>query len=323
MRERRPPQNRDRPPYVVRNAFQLDVIVFDDGVAGQPLAIGFGYLGASIGLSAIIDSTILDWMLYLGAAAFLWFAVLRHQCPLFEGWRISAPTTGPSWAWPVVAGIPLAILAILALVVGPLMPLEPRQVCERFLQASSEQGMKEHATKNLWPAIAALAKTPTKNELFDGELTEEGPAPGNLGGYVVGFLVLSTEAGVNHRSEGFFHVVQRSGSWKIDDIVVTAIDHRPLENWSLLSRDYVFIAPAPADNRGGQQANAKAVVDKNGKPREKQWFEQPGVFAMIGRFLSSRVGKGIGLALLAAVAVIAKFGKGLAKLAFPSSAETK
>jgi hypothetical protein len=289
----------------------------------RPLAIGFGYLAASIALDAVIDSTILDWILYLGAGAVLWITVLRDQGPVFEQWRITTRGPGSSWVLPVVSGVPLAILAVLALVVGPLMPLEPRQVCERFMQASSEYGMKEHATKNLWPAIAALAKAPSKGDLFDGELTEEGPAPPDIGGYVVGFRVFFSEFGENHRREGFFHVVERSGLWKIDDVVVTSIDHRPLESWSLLSRDFVFMMPPPAENRGGNQANAKPVADRNGKVPEKQWFEKPGVIPGICRILGSRVGKGIGLTLLAALAVIAKFGKGLAKLVSPSSAESK
>jgi hypothetical protein len=289
----------------------------------QPLAIGFGYLGVSIAQSAVIDSTFLDWILYLGAVAILWFAVLQHQFALFECWRTATGNAGSSWTWPVVSGVPLAILAFLALVVGPLMPLEPRQVCERFLQASSEQGMKDQATKNLWPAIAALCKSPSRTELFDCELTEDGPAPPDIGGHVVGFRFFFSEFGENHRREGFFHVVDRNGSWKIEDVVVTAIDHEPLENWSLLSRDYVYMTPPPAANRVGQQANAQPAADGNGQPRQKQWFEQPGVLPGIGRILNSKVGKGIGVTLLAVLGVLAKFGKSLAKLATPSSAETK
>ena len=230
---------------------------------------------------------------------------------------------GGSWTWPVVSGVPLAILAVFALVISPLMPLEPRQVCERFLQAISEQGMKDHATKNLWPAIAALAKSPSKGELLDCELTEDGTAPPDIGGHVVGFRLFITQTGQTHQREGFFHLVDRNGAWKIDDVVITMFDHQPLENWSLLSRDYIYMAPAPAVNPRGRQDNAKPVADADGKPRQKQWFEQPGLFAVFGHLLNSRVGKGIGLTLLAILGVLAKFGKGLAKIVAPSSAEQK
>ena len=222
------------------------------------------------------------------------------------------------------AGFPLAILVFFAFVVVPLMPLEPRQVCERFMNASSEEAMKSIATKNLWPAIGALARSTTKGPLVDAELTDESPAPANIGGYAVGFRLLYSEFGQDHRSEGFFHLVQRSGEWKIDDMVVIAVDHQPLQPWMLLSRDYGFLVTAERGNANGRAtAKPPGTVQNEGAPKEKQWFQNPGVFVFLKLLFASKAAKGIGIALLAAVVAITKYGKGLAGLFSTRPTETK
>lgn len=143
---------------------------------------------------------------------------------------------------PAFAGVPAAAIVLLVFVVEPLRPLEPREVCERFLQAKSESAIKGYATLNLLPAMRALARLNDnpKAEL-EWELTDDGPAPPDVGGYFVGFRMLLTEGGRPMREEGVFHLVMRDSQWKIEEVYFTSINDQSLNPWITLSRDGVKV----------------------------------------------------------------------------------
>jgi hypothetical protein len=285
-----------------------------------PVLIGFGYLVVELVAGSWIESILWDWFLYLGAAAILWVAVLRDQVTLFAGWRAANGSHGPSWGWPVFAGVPLAILVLLGFVIGPLLPLEPRQVCEKFIQATSETGMKNYTTKNLSHAISVLAKAGSKNELLDAELCDEGPAPANIGGYFVGFRTYFIEFGQRHSREGVFHVVQRSGEWKIDDIAVTVIDNRSLDPWWLFTDNPSLFVRNRDDSSKTPTGPSKVANQKPGA-QSKEWYERPGTLAALGRFLGSGALKTVGAVLVGIAIVIGRFGNALGRLFQPRASD--
>lgn len=216
-----------------------------------PLAIGFGYLAVDQVIGALIDSYLVCLMLYLGASWLLWWLVLRPQFASFSARLVAQPGATARWTWPAVAGAPLALVAFLGLVVAPLMPLEPRQVCERFNAAPSAHEAARYTTLNLVPALEALYAENDLGEPSDFELTDEAEAAPEFGGYLVGFRVAFVEAGQPVQMEGVYHLVNFTGEWKIEDLYFTTIDHQPLEAGIRLSTDYVALLrqprPAPVD----------------------------------------------------------------------------
>jgi hypothetical protein len=227
-----------------------------------PLLIGFGYLGFDWALSAVgIESYVLDLLLYGGVVLLLWGVVLKPQSALFAPWQMPAAGPQGSWVWPTVAGVPLALLAISAFVIAPLLPWEPREVCERFLKATSAKQAEPYVTVNLLPALQALEKAGSadSNAPFHLELTDEGPAPANVGGYFVGCRGVFMEAGQPQQVEGVFHLVNWTNAWKIEDLYFTTVNRQPLEPWLSLARDYAILrqsSPPPLTPRGSGPADA-------------------------------------------------------------------
>lgn len=218
-----------------------------------PLLIGFGYLVLDIWLSWLVDSYLLSVALYLGSIGLLWFLILQEQHESFKRSQSISPGSSANWVWPSVSGIPLAFMALFAFVIEPLRPLEPREVCERFVAANSSKEGEKYVTLNLVPALRALDKLPQNDDPFDFELTEENLAPADVGGYFVGCRGSFVEAGQHTQIEGFFHLVQRNGEWKIEDIYFTAMNRQPLERWVSMAQDYqMMLNPsAPQTVPGG------------------------------------------------------------------------
>ena len=197
--------------------------------------------------------------------------------------------------------------------VSPLIPLEPRQVCEKFNQARTEQEMKKYATLNLWPALATLARMEDSEDPGEFELTGEEPAPANVGGYLVGHRMVFKEGNNHTQIEGVFHLVDRQGEWKIEDIYFTSIDRQPLENWLSIAKDYQQLA-ATAREKGKAAAPPKSST-KTPASGQKEWYENRGFQHSAGRgiahFFSSGGGKVVGVVLLGIVVAVFRFGKGL------------
>jgi len=115
----------------------------------MPLTIGFGSLAAAFAVSLVVDFYIVDVALYLGALGLLWHHVLRHQLPSFTAYQSDQHGAGGRWAWPAVAGSPIALLVVFKFMIAPLIPLEPRQVCERFSDATTADEASKYTTQNL------------------------------------------------------------------------------------------------------------------------------------------------------------------------------
>ena len=286
-----------------------------------PLGLGFGYLALDIGLGAIFDSNWLSVFLYVGAVAVLWGVVLKPQSELFATWRSSTGRSGGSWIWPAIAGAPLALLAFYGFVLEPLRPLEPREVCERFWRARSEEEMKKYVTLNLWPALNTLAKpSNTKaKSISHFEMLSDGLTPPGVGGYFVEFRTINMEGGRDHRTEGVFHLFQQDGNWKIEEVYLTSQNRRPWNPWFAISKEYPSLQIGPQDQ--GPLAMQPHPPERRPEvaPQEKKWFEQPAVAEAAGKgiiaFLSTKAGKRtaatIGFVLVGIVVTIGRFGKSL------------
>ena len=210
----------------------------------RPISIGVGSLILALLNGAWRDWYLLDLALYLGAVGLIGYLDLLPQQVAYQQF-IGQGKPAAGWVFPSLAGSPLVVLVILTFVIAPFIPLEPRQVCEKFANASSEKEMKKYTTNNLWPALATLAKLEDKNTQGDVELTDEGSAPAEVGGYLVGFRVVFLEAGQRVSMDGLFHLVDRQGEWKIEDMYFSSVNRQPLEPWIALSRDYPQLAQVP------------------------------------------------------------------------------
>lgn len=187
----------------------------------------------------------------------LWAVALRPQASAYDAWAEARPT-GPQagWAVPLVAGSPLALLTVFAYGVAAFIPAEPREVCDRFGHARTAAEAKAYATANFGPAIDALFLADDEGSEVTFELTDEAPAPPDIGGYLVAYRSIvpsDVPGGPAVHLDGVFHLVDFGGEWKIEDVYVTAIDGRELDRWISFARDYRQFLPAPAAaaNPGG------------------------------------------------------------------------
>jgi hypothetical protein len=234
----------------------------------RPVGVGVGSLIVFLVVNLWVDWYLLDLALYLGAVGLIAGLDLMPQKEPYLRYAGQGYAAG-RWVGPSLAGIPLALLAFLALVVSPLLPLEPRQVCDRFLQATTEAEMKRYTTSNLWPALPTLTRLASKDSPDDaaGEFTEEGPAPPEVGGYLVGFRMVFREGGQPVQVDGLFHLLDRQGQWKIEDMYFIAVNRHPLEREISLARDYPALVNLPPERvatsggsapQGGQAPQATA-----------------------------------------------------------------
>jgi hypothetical protein len=235
-----------------------------------PILIGFGYLGLDLAREIVFESYLLSVLSYLGAVALLWAAVLRPQAVLFARWQASAPGPQARWLWPTTAGLPLALLVFIGFVVEPLRLLEPREVCERFTQAGTAREAERYVTQNLVPAVQALSRLNDTGEDIRFELTDEAPAPAEVGGYLVGFRFTFVEASRPQQMEGVFHLVHWGGEWKIEDVHFTAVNRQPVEPWVSLARNHHLLQPTQptrivtnAAPGAGGQSGARGTAPAN------------------------------------------------------------
>ena len=214
-----------------------------------PVAIGFGYLALDLGIGLVYESYLLSVVLYAGALVALWTLVLQPQRERFCQWQASLVGATARWVWPSVAGAPLAVLVFFGFAVLPLLPLEPREVCVRFEKAGSAKEAARYTTANLVPALQALERLKDTGEVGLFELTDEAPAPPEVGGYLVGWRSVSKEGGRQVQMEGVYHLFQWSGEWKIEDLYITTFDRQELPQWVSLARDYQQIVQAARESR--------------------------------------------------------------------------
>ena len=133
------------------NVIALGSILFTPLWGGIMAAVNAGRVGRAS-----------DWL--VGAVAVdlalvgrLWTVGLRPQRDVYaDPVRNGAWCPMARWVVPHVAGSPLAVLTVVAYVLVPFIPAEPREVCDWFAHAGSAAEAKAYVTANLGPELDAL-----------------------------------------------------------------------------------------------------------------------------------------------------------------------
>ena len=70
-----------------------------------------------------------------------------------------------------------------------------------------------------------------ENEIEYFKLTDESEAPPDVGGYLVGYRsTMPDEVGGTFTMDGYFHLLEIQGEWKIDSWIITQFNNQPLDN---------------------------------------------------------------------------------------------
>lgn len=265
----------------------------------RPIVIGVASLVLDLAVSAVIDFYLVDLVIYLGAVGLIWVLDLAPQAEAFAS-QAGHSRPGANWIIPSLAGTPLALVVFLGLVVAPLLPLEPREVCQRFSAASTEPEMKKYTTSRLWPALAVLTRMEDHSAPVDFELTDESPAPEGYAGYLVGCRTSFTENQQRFHVEGVFHLVERQGEWKIDDIYFTAVNGQRFDPWFSVATDYQQLAAVTPNQIHPSQAKQPSGGSSDSAKGKNSWLIHAG-----RTFMASGLLKKIGVFLAAVVVAIA------------------
>ncbi|MGE3806194.1 MAG: DUF4339 domain-containing protein [Gemmataceae bacterium] len=185
----------------------------------------------------------------------------------------------------ILGAFTFALLGWMA--VSFLLPLTPREVCERFDHAKTLEESKKYCTLNLHHALEAIYRHPPPPSDDPFEYTREGDAPASVGGYFVGVRghVFDPELRRRIQIDAVYHLVDRDG-WKVEDIYFLALDHVRLQepvslasNFAAFEQPPTVTSPAPSPAHLNTQANAN---------RAKSWLENTQVRGplvyMLGRF---------------------------------------
>jgi hypothetical protein len=269
--------------------------------AWRPVAIG---VGATLLDAAIPGETlVLDLVLYLGALGLIWGLDLAPQIQFFEKQQ-AATRRRAAWLVPCLAGGPCALVVLRALVVAPLLPLEPREVCQRFVDAKSLNDAKQYSTPNLWLTLEILNAHPDEpGSTSGGALTEEGEAPPEFGGYCVGYRMYGkSKSGEQYLLEGFFYLKESDGAWKINDWLITSFNGQEVSGsitelaGQLASGEPTKIVAEPQHASHGMSHVMTQGLMRAGARGVAHLFEHD------GRGLAA-----IGAAIVAALAAIGRF----------------
>lgn len=203
---------------------------------GPLLALPFAWL---IG----IPSLLIAMMGFPGALWILWKTELEPQAALFDA-AVSQPGTstssGSSWRWPCLLGLPATLVVFVVFVVLPLWPMSPRTVCDRFARVSKTTDAKPFTTVNLWPALDAMAAfdEESSKETIDVDVLSEEPGLSPQGGSLVRCRIRTTTPTETNTMEAVFQLVDGSGRWKIDDVTFLSFNGQSLPEPLSLARDY-------------------------------------------------------------------------------------
>lgn len=206
-----------------------------------PVGLGIGWLVADIFFNQITQDSLVASLLLLVVFTFtFWYLFLEKQLEQFES--MTATNKTPShWLVPCIAGSPLALLQLAGLAIA-FLPAGPREICNEFLAADTLDEAKQYATPNMTPIIRQfeLLETLTKqlpelqedeNDIEYVKLTDESEAPPDVGGYLVGYRSnMPDEAGGTFTMDGYFHLLEVKGEWKIDSWIITQFNNQPLDN---------------------------------------------------------------------------------------------
>lgn len=222
----------------------------------RPLTIGVGVTIADLLLGALgIDFYVLDLLLYFGGLGFIWFLDLRLQVPSFKLQQTAYGRQG-GWLVPALTGVPAALLVILGFVILPLLPLEPRQVCQRFVEAKTLSEAERYTTINLLPALTRIFALPDDDN-FRGkfELTDEAWGATKLDEYFVGWRACLVQNGEPLTIEGAFQLVNYDGPWKVNEwLIMVPQENQAEPGWIAISKTYETLFPAPVSAPAPRQS---------------------------------------------------------------------
>jgi hypothetical protein len=206
--------------------------------------------------------------IYLGCVWALWSTDLEGQATEFRKTQSPARPEG-RWLVPGLSGAPLALVPLLAFLVAPFVPLEPRQVCERLLEAKTQSEFQKYATLNLQPALVAISKMEDEQGDFDYEHLGEEDAPANVGGYLVAYRVAGQTKGSSDTMEWLFHLIAIDGEWRVEDIYFTAFNGQAVDEPISVAANYQQLQQTPrldqlvrGSSSGGPKADWSHVVKK-------------------------------------------------------------
>jgi len=233
----------------------------------RPVLIAVGATIISVLVELLLfESYILTLLLYFLAVWGIWHLDLQSQVPLFDS-RLAGGFVPAKWTVPSVAGFPAALVVVFMFLIAPLLPIEPREVCQRFLAASSLKEAKKYTTTKLWPALEALDKM-EDNSSFKGrvDLTYENAAQDGTGGRLVGWRIYEEEGKNRHVTEGFFHVVNYDGSWKIEEWYFTSRDGEQIPQPVAMSMAYPEMIRSIQQEQQAKASTAKTPGAKQENP---------------------------------------------------------
>lgn len=216
----------------------------------RPITIGIGVTVLDIVVSMVIgDNWFLDLFLYLGGLGLIWHLDLNPQLQTFVS-RKPVCDRKASWLVPALAGSPVGFLVVLAFLIVPLLPLGPREVCQKFLATETADEAKQYVTANMYPLIEqfkrmeSLAKQLPEEELPEDdydmfELTDEADAPPDMRGYLVGCRTfIPDDAGDSLLMDGFLHLTNLTGDWKIDGWYITYVNGESVDQGSVTMTEF-------------------------------------------------------------------------------------
>lgn len=269
----------------------------------RPVLTGVG----SAVLYLVVSSIFWDWYivnlaLYVSATWLIWHLDLQPQVEPYQ--RLSQPSRPVvNWLVPVLGGLPAALLTLLMLVIVPLQPLGPREICDQFLRSNSLQQTKSLTTANLWPALIALDQLDPTVSTGTYEFAEEGDAPAEAGGYLVAYRSYAESKAGAETVQGVFHLVGREGRWKIEEVYFTGVNGQAADEWLPLSRSYEQIVAAGRSGR--TVASIQPVASANSANGSQVWKtlehvgKNPGMLSGLKTLLASGTAKKIGVVILA------------------------
>ncbi len=214
--------------------------------------------------------------------------------------------------WPQVLFAVAGVLIVVWLMYSWFRPLSPREVCDRFGQAKTLKEMSQYTTLNLLPALTEMSKqqTPETDDPF--ELTQEGEAPAEVGGYLIGcrWQIYIPEERRRIQFDGVIHLI-RSGGWKIEDIYILAMDRHPLELPFSMAANYQLLLEQ------SKEVVMKPTKEKPASTSAKTWNEQrhtATAIRVIGAVVNSKAAKTIGVVLAGICLAFSRFGAGVLAL---------
>jgi hypothetical protein len=279
----------------------------------RPILIGVGsFIVYLVVINLLFDLYWVNLALYVNAVILIWEIDLKHQVTAYEQRPDKIPT-GANWILPGLGGFPATLLVILVFVIVPLIPPSAREVCDQFMRGTSLSETKKLTTSNLWPALTALDRVEQDSSPGGYELTEDGPAPAQNGGHLVAYRTYTRSAKKGDTVEGVFHLVDRNGGWKIEEVYFTGFNRQAVEEWIPLSRNFDKIVATGKSGRSVASSQPATGIEKGNKS----------TFSKTVEYATKTPGMWMGLKALFATAGAKKFGAILVALVAGLSALTQ